>query len=329
MFKSGCYISSKCKDANRGLVCPDVKDILFQPHVTCEKLFEKLLLNNSLGKFSTLHSCKRSVCVPLKIKKKEKKSVNVKSAVKHCDINGSCTLQDGTILLADYNEDCLKRLSPRATSVSDCLDFSGHPWSVAVINQKQAAVTLPEQKQVHIIALDRTMNTTRTLKLDFMCYGISHCNNELFISDRNTLYVYTVAGKLLRKFPRASTGRTLFFNIYNMAVCDSCRFLFVADYYKGLIAVDKRSGRQLWHYSGDDLVRAACVCLDGRGGLFVCGEGSNNILHFSESGEKIGEIVNGTDGIYNPESVCFISVTSTLVVTQYANNVALEYQLTT
>lgn len=48
--------TQKCEETNKNLVCPDIKEIPFRPHVTCEELFNILLMNNSLGEFSLLPS---------------------------------------------------------------------------------------------------------------------------------------------------------------------------------------------------------------------------------------------------------------------------------
>lgn len=318
-----------CEDANRRLSYLDVGEILFQPHVTCNELFHMLFKYNSLGKFSILPLRKKCVCVPYKIVKKEKTSAQVMGDKRDCYISESFSLQDGTILLADYNNNCLKRLSLCDTYVSDCIHLSSGPWSVATISQKLAVVTLLFQKQVHIIAFDTTRRTIRTLKLGFECFAVTHFNNELFISDRNTVYVYTVGGIFLRQISDHSTGQTLFSDICNIVVSETGLVLFVADRAKGLVAVERKSGKQLWHYKGHDLKNATGVCVDGFGGVFVCGLYSNNVLQFSESGEKISEIVTQADGIEYPLSVCFETSTSTLVVTQDRNNIIMKYQLTT
>lgn len=121
----------------------------------------------------------------------------------------------------------------------------------------------------------------------------------------------------------------MFSDIRNIAVNDSGRVLFVADWNKGLIAVKEETGRRMWWYTEDDLVNATGVCVDEIGGVFVCGYNSHNVLQFNESGQKIGEIVTRTCGIARPCSVCFVRGSSTLVVTQWGNNAFMQYQLTT
>lgn len=316
--------TKKCEGVNKSLDCPDVGKISFQPHMTCQELFNMLFKYNSLGEFILLPRRKQTVNTPCKSIQTQTATVKVWADKLKCHLSGSCTFQNGTILLADYNNGRLKRLSPPATSASDCLQLPGRPWSVVLINQVEAAVTLSDLKQVHIIALGATMKTTGTILLDFECRAITYSNNELFISDKKTVYVYTVPGKLLRYISRDKAGHTLFSYIHNMAVGEDGRLLFIADWQEGLVTVERRTGRMVWRYSEKDLRRATGVCVDGRGSVFVCGCFSDNIIQLSESGEKIGEIVIRAGGNAWPQSVCFDADLSNLVVTLDGNVVLLK-----
>lgn len=287
-------------------------------------MFDKLFEHNSLGDFSPSPSRKQGL--PYKIVKKVNTSVYLKSDKRQFSIPGSCTLQDGTILLADYDNSSLKRLSLHDTSVTDCLQLPDRPWSVAVISQKEAAVTV-DKCEVHFIALDTKLKITRTLEFDCFCHIIKHYNNEFYVSDFNVVNVYTEEAKYQKSYVQENFA--VFENVCSFALSESGRVLFVADSYLGLIALERESRRLLWCYKGADLVEASSVCVDGMGGVFVCGKYSHNVLQFSECGEKIGEIVTETDGIVQPISICFDTKTSTLVVTQQRDDVVMQYQLTT
>lgn len=191
--------TKRLEKSNKRLNCPNIRDILFQPHATCQILLKSLLSHKSLGEFCQIPLEENNGFDTYKLVKKIETSVDVKDANNVCYINESCVLQDKTILLADNYNKCLKRLPALATTVSDCLKLPGSPWSVTAINEKEAAVTLPDQKQVRVIAVHKKMKKSSTMKFDFACRGITYFNNELFISDDdNTVYVYTVVGKLLR-----------------------------------------------------------------------------------------------------------------------------------
>lgn len=314
-----------CDGVNQRLFCPNVKEIVFKPNVATEELLKSLLLHSSFGEFSIVHTPQQINVWPYKVMCIDKLRIKARRHEDNTGIGGSCALQDGTVLLADRNNKCLKRLPPCGTSVSDCLQLPGSPRSITVINQTQVAVTLPYQTQVQVITLDKTMTKTRTFKTDFECRFIAHDNNELFLSDGIRMCVYTVAGKFLRQLFRKHMAETLSSGIRNMAMSSNGCVLFVADWEDGLIAIDRTSGRQLWCYTGEDLQGAWGVCVDGQGSLFISGNRSHNVLQFSESGEKIGDLLTESDGLLKPWSISFAANTRTLVVTRgYPNGNSVD-----
>ena len=120
----------------------------------------------------------------------------------------------------------------------------------------------------------------------------------------------------------------MFSYIRNIAVRASGRVVFIADWNNGLIAVDSTSGCKVWQYNAGDLVHATGVCTDGCGSVFVCGLNSHNVLHFNETGERLGEIVSQTDEVVRPLSVCFDKTKSTLVVAKLdGRNALLRFSL--
>ena len=340
-------VTHTCLEVNKRLECPDITNISFLPHFTHEKLFGSLLTYTSLGEFKALHRVKldnatqtikveevtRNIVVtkagPYTITKVEAVNINLTGDKSGSVIYESCSLQDGTILLADYTSVCIKRVSPLATSLSDSLKLPDAPLAICNINEQEAVVTLYTKQQVQMISLGPTMKATQSFKVDFYCRGIAYHGAELFITDSTTVYVYNLTGKRLRQFSRDhNSGLCMFSHIYNIAVSASGRVVFIADGNNGLIAVDSTSGCKVWQYNAGDLVNASGVCIDGCGSVFVCGSDSHNVLQFNETGERLGEIVSQTDGVVYPLSVCFDKTKSTLVVAkQDGRNALLRFSL--
>ena len=336
----------KSNEVNKRLECPDVADISFIPYATHDKLFGSLMTYNAMGDFKAVHIRNRdnasSVNVEMsarrmektktrlyKIKRKEKRDTGMAGDQDNSNIYGSCSLQDGTILLADSSNDCVKRLTPLVASPSDSLQLDSQPFAICNINEQEAVVTLPNLQQICRISLGLTMKTTQSFNVDFECDKIAYHDGELFITNETTVYVYNFNGERLRQFPNDKSREQLFYNIYDIAISACGHLLFVADWYNGLLAVDSTTGRKVWQYNEGDLVNATGVCIDGCGSVFVCGYYSHNVLQFIEDGEKLGEVVKQTDGILNPESLCFDKSRSTLVFTKCdESNGLLRFTLT-
>lgn len=312
-----------CKIVNERLCCPSVHSITFKPYLSCENLFRPLLQYKSFGVFIIEQNNAKSRS------RRNKRMGNVHMAVdkQTSCIIGSCSLSDDSILLTDTSNHRLKRIVPNQLVVSDHLDLpAGYdtPWSVCATSQLEAAVTLPDTKQVQFVSIEKTMEKTRTMSLDYRCYGIAYNHGELYVSDRHTtVFVYTIAGKPLRQFSKDKSADRLFSNIHNMTVSECESVLYVADSVGKLIAIDTKTGHKVWQYTAADLDGARGVCVDGRGSVFVCGYDSHNLLQISESGEKIVEVLTKIDGILYPRSVCFSRDRTELVVTSTDDKITM------
>ena len=313
---------------NKRLKCPDISDIVFKPHVTHAKLFGSLLNYHSMGDFKAVyrvnHGNATSVKVeetsrekvipktgPYTLQTEEKVNIKLEGDKNDTYIYGSCSLHDGTILLADYHNSCVKRLSPPSSSPSDSLPLPFPPWAICNIDEQEAAVTLPTNTQVQMFSLGQPMKTTRSFKVDRTCRGLAYHGGELFITEGKTVHAYSLTGRRLRLFFGVSNNVRLFTNIRNVAVSAGGDMLFVVDWFNGLIAVDSTTGRKVWHFKTDDIVNASGVCIDGRGSVFVCGFYSHNVLQLNEDGERLGETVNT---VTCPRALCFDTLRYTLVV---------------
>ena len=231
-------------------------------------------------------------------------------------IFGSSVMNDGTTLLVDHSNMCLKRVAPNGHSVfGRRFLFSVPPYSVCSISQDEAAVTLPSVQQVKIVSLGPKLTVKRTLEVGIECDTIAHYNDELFMSDWDEIYVFSVTGKMLRTFNWKGSDVPWLKDICDMVVSSDGRLLFVAVGHGGLLAVDRVSGEGVWRYDMGDLQDAVSVCIDGKGSLFVCGSDSHNVLQFLESGQKVGYVVSlAKDKIISPGTISFVPNTNTLVV---------------
>lgn len=321
--------SLACENVIKVVDRPAVKNISFQPHVTFQELLKTITKCNSLGEISVEYDSPLSDIISYKIVEKVKTCVKPRRDKEDCLIAGSCTLPDGTILLADSDNECLKSLSSEGTLVTGCLNHHCRPRSLAVINHNHVAVTFFDRNYLQIITIDRTLRITNTLKFGFECRGITHYNNELFISAKSRVYVYTKAHVFLRSFACDKKGEKLLSDIHSIAVSEDGSTLFVSDWSKGPIAIDTQTGRQLWRYAERDLGGATGVCADGSGGVFVSGINSFNVLHLSKTREKIGQIATRADGLTAPMSISFVKNTSKLLVTEDLSNEMVMFKLST
>lgn len=309
-----------CNEIRESLKYSKVKSISFQLNACFKELIQSSLQCESLGEVLVVRDSEKmkytSISKPYRVVEKTVRNVRVKDDMYDCWVTGSCASQDGTILLADYGNTCLKRLPQDVKSIVDSCVFSYPPSSVCIVNEREAAVTLSERKRVQFVSLGKTMNLARSMQVGIKCNFIAHRSDQLYLSDKRNVYVYTLDGQQLRSFSSLKSAEKIFSGVYNIAVSQDGRTLYVTDWNRGLIAMDLKTGHLLWKHDGENLINAAGVCVDGKDSVFVCGVGSNNVLQFNKHGKQIEETVTKADGISCPLSVCFDQTKSQLVVSQ-------------
>jgi outer membrane protein assembly factor BamB len=214
-------------------------------------------------------------------------------------------MEDGTIILADNNNNKLKRLHKYNYTVTDYCDLTEWPWRLCMINNTKVAVTVPSKEEVHFISIEGHMKSTNKIKTDFKCYGLAYANNNLYISDSKTsVYMYTLTGRKLIhvQFSKDPLGYTLFSDIQSLAVSKDAKRIYVADSYNGLIVMDN-NGHVITSFKDEQLKFASCCYCTQVGSVLVSGNGSNNVLQFTSDGELIGEIIKFKDDRSNILSV--------------------------
>lgn len=84
-------------------------------------------------------------------------------------------------------------------------------------------------------------------------------------------------GKILRTFNRTNRGDRPFILPLDVAISNNGSVLFVADKFKGVLALD-RKGIQLKQFRSQSLEEPRGVCVDLDNHVIVCGFMSNNII---------------------------------------------------
>ncbi|XP_060555811.1 uncharacterized protein LOC132716533 [Ruditapes philippinarum] len=250
--------------------------------------------------------------------------VQVKSDENKCHISSSCYMEDGTVILADNDNNNLKRLDSSSYRVTDYCELSGEPYQICKINATEVAVTLPSRNEVNLISVDREMKTKNKIKTDFDCYGLAYANNHLYVSDEFTsVYTYTMSGRKLKQFCTDQSGHKLFSNINSLAVRKDARRIYVADYNKGLIVLDG-NGEIVTTFNGEELQVATCCHLIETGRVLVSGYKSNNILQFTSDGKLIGEVMKAVKENEGILSICCNAKLSKMCISRYnEDNIAM------
>ncbi|XP_052236174.1 uncharacterized protein LOC127847962 [Dreissena polymorpha] len=145
-----------------------------------------------------------------------KYNVHTADDMRDCDIFGSEFMKNGTLLLCDWDNKCVKMLDSQL-NVVEALNVDGSPSNICVINPTDAAVTLPMLKTVQLIQLQPKMALKHTIKTAESCRGIACHNAQLFVvcggfkgEGEGKVIVYSISGDLIRTVERNNAGQRIF-----------------------------------------------------------------------------------------------------------------------
>ena len=185
-----------------------------------------------------------------------------------CNITGITITPSGQRLVVDSNNRKVKLFSQDITFLSS-VSVPGHPWDITMVNAREAVVTV-RQSLVFLEVTNTQLRIKHTIKLSFVCFGITHSNGKLFVTDRTTIHALDLRGNELW-----SVGRSLFTSLFKDAWYVSSnsdgRWVAVTDYDKRTITIlDTNNGavitsRRLKHCDG-----LSGVSVDTSDNIFVC-----------------------------------------------------------
>ncbi|XP_053376605.1 uncharacterized protein LOC128547598 [Mercenaria mercenaria] len=241
-----------------------------------------------------------------------------------CLIFDCCVLDNGHVLITDYNNQKLKRLDSTYKLKDYC--HIDTPFGVCQTEPNDVAVSSWDGMKICLVNVGNNMTLKRSFNVGVHCRGIVHHKGELFVACgpfqgvENTVKVYDLYDRLLR---------TLQYNvssITHMSMKYDGSNIVLAENKKGLVKLN-RQGEKTSEFSDPCLKFAFGVCGSTSGDLFVCCKDSNNVVQFDKDGERIKEILTETDGIKSPVSVTFLNAPKRLILTFWSSNTIKVYTL--
>ena len=110
-----------------------------------------------------------------------------------CDIHGMCQMPDGSIIVADHANKCLKQLDNTYNVTSRC-SLKEAPNDVCVIDAGQVAVATQGQ-EVQFVSVGNKMTRTQSFYTDDLCESLAYSNDCLFVTEaymRAAIHVYII-----------------------------------------------------------------------------------------------------------------------------------------
>ena len=187
---------------------------------------------------------------------------------KTCHITGITITPSGQRLVVDFSNQKVKLFSQDMRFLSS-VSVPVCPYDIAMVNDREAVVTVG-QSLVFLEVTDTQLRIKHTIKLSFYCYGTTHSNGKLFVTDSEKLHALDLRGTELW-----SVGRSLFKSLFKNARYVSSnsdgRWIAVTDYDKDTITIlDTNNGAVITSRQLKNCNWLRGVSVDMSDNIFVC-----------------------------------------------------------
>ncbi|KAH3844424.1 uncharacterized protein LOC127872799 [Dreissena polymorpha] len=243
---------------------------------------------------------------------------------KDSEISGMCQLHDGTIVIVDSENCKVKQLDNynNYAVVAHC-SLPERPRDVCVISDTEIAVTvlsfneanMVHRDSIHFITLNEgVMVPGRVMNLPHGCRDIAHQQDFLYLASMDTIYKYTLEGKLVKKIYHDKSGGEG--SIERMVMSGDGHRLYVCDKATNQLHTLSIEGKCLASFSDPDLTLPTGVCVARMSGhVFVCGQWSHTIVQVSKDGKhKLSTLAYEADGVEFPQTLLYDVHHTALVV---------------
>ncbi|KAH3815724.1 hypothetical protein DPMN_144255 [Dreissena polymorpha] len=209
-------------------------------------------------------------------------------------------------MLADYTNKNVKLLNQQYKVVSHC-GVAAYIEDICLITPSEVAVPVNEWGNTH-----SQLALGRKFQLQHICYGIAHHQGDMYITSENALYKYSLSHKQVCKLYEDQSGA---WTVSRCAVSPIWDKLYITNYSHNKLLTLARDGTLLATLTDPELRQPRGLHVTPRGQVLVCGYLSDTILQVdSEGRKKLATLATGRDEVWYPESVCYCSTTSSIIV---------------
>ncbi|KAH3870295.1 hypothetical protein DPMN_033477 [Dreissena polymorpha] len=295
----------------------DHKELCLIASIKCKHIIQQAL--TLLGKSGKV----------FKVQSNTVHNVRIPSDSNSCHITGMCALPDGQVLVADRDNKRVKLLSQQYKVVSHW-DVNAEPQDICQITPSEVAVAVNTSKihEVQFITVNQgKLVPGRKFQLQHECTGIAHHYGDLFVTSDKELYKYTLNGKLICRLYEQH-GSTDFTTVNKCAVSPTGDRLYITSNWHNKLLTLARDGTHLATYTDPALRGPWGLHVTPAGQVLVCGGWPYTVLQLGWEGKsKLATLATQKDGLRWPRSVCYSSITSSIIVGQLEDDNILVFRV--
>lgn len=210
---------------------------------------------------------------------------------------GCVLLSDGRTLISDFwGSGKLLEYNEKGKYIRD-VNVSDKPYDLTEIDTDRIAVTYPDVKRLEIMSIKKGTDDRKTLYKK-KCFGISYCNGKIVtVVHEIGILILNITGKILNRikintsdvFYVAATEDKIYYTDGNLNTVNCCN----------------HKGQTIWTFKNKSVMCPSGITVDNSQNVHVAGSLSNNLTLILQNGKDSNEILNASDNVGAPLTVCY------------------------
>ena len=273
-------------------------------------------MEEEINNIDTLH--KPLSLLDITIVRSEEKDVTSTVDTKTPSISGIEVMPDGCVVLCDWNNRTVKKLS-NMFQLEDTMAVQNAPYDISTIGNNNAIITLPWLKQLQHIIVQPKLKGGDIIEIDKPCWGVEVVGDEIYITCHNYILgghssegevrILDMRGNIKRKLGISTDGYFLFDRPYYLAVSLITKKIYVTDEAADRVTCLSPEGR---NYKGRCFTVG--IIIDSEENALVCGNESDTKAIVILNGNGIEHKVLVTSSIGSPLSVAYRHSDASLII---------------
>ncbi|KAK3086380.1 hypothetical protein FSP39_017633 [Pinctada imbricata] len=211
-------------------------------------------------------------------------------------ITGALYLEDGRILIADYNNARMFVHDEDGVLLKEIL-LSGNPRDLTRFRQDLVVLTLPNEIMLQTLDID-TLKLKDGIHVGYECYGITTYDERLVMACGKHLTIMNASWEITET-KKIKYGDAVYIS------SDEMGKLYYTGYKTDALYCVNMDGVLIFAFTSLDLKFCRGISIDYEGNVLVIGRWSHNILVISPEGILKEELMNLSDGLDYPLNVTY------------------------
>ena len=246
----------------------------------------------------------------------------IDTEIDNAAITGSVFMPSGELCLCNYTASTIRILN-NEFSFKEELKLEGVPWDVAVINEENVLITMPNEKKLHYVQVRPKLQLGGGKNLDKKCWGVEVYKGDFYVSCHNNpgegeIRVFDNNFLLKTRIGLGQNGEYMFSNSLYITISYKGEILISDDGLKSITRMPNDGSLAINTYK-INAKNPVGILVDGGNNVIICCRNSNTIHVPDESGIET-KTIQITSESMKPLSVCFRQADNILVVTSDCNS---------